>query len=327
MCCPEPARSIPRPAGHRASQLVLPVAVLAIYDAGYVARMVRSSMTEVMARPYIRTAVLKGLPRRKVILRHALRNAMIAPFTVILLQINWLIGGVVVTETGVRLSRLRPHAAGGVAVRRHLADRGGDADRARHRHGTQLPAISAIGCSTRRCADEAARPSVPRPMPAPPLAAASRRGNETSRAGSAAPPAQLAVAMVGLGIMLFWVLLALLAPILPLPSPNAQDYLAIGPARTPARHLLGVDPLGRDMLSRLIWGARTVLALAPIAVVVAYAVGLARWVCWPAIIRGWVDTPDQPRLRRDPGLPGGRALCDPDRQYRRRRRSTSSSPS
>ncbi|HTW27722.1 MAG TPA: ABC transporter permease [Acetobacteraceae bacterium] len=80
------------------SQLVLPVAVLAIYDSGYVARMVRSSMAEVMARPYIRTAVLKGLPRRRVILRHALRNAMIAPFTVILLQINWLIGGVVVTE-------------------------------------------------------------------------------------------------------------------------------------------------------------------------------------------------------------------------------------
>lgn len=81
-----------------AAQLVLPVATLAIYDAGYVARMVRSSMAEVMTRPYIRTAVLKGLLRRQVILRHALRNAMIAPFTVLLLQINWLIGGVVVTE-------------------------------------------------------------------------------------------------------------------------------------------------------------------------------------------------------------------------------------
>jgi peptide/nickel transport system permease protein len=81
-----------------AQQLVLPVAVLAIYDAGYVARMVRTSMAEVMAKPYVRTAVLKGLPRRQVIMRHALRNALIAPFTVILLQINWLIGGVVVTE-------------------------------------------------------------------------------------------------------------------------------------------------------------------------------------------------------------------------------------
>jgi peptide/nickel transport system permease protein len=76
----------------------MPVMVLTLYDAGYVARIVRSSMIDVMAMPYIRTAVLKGLPRRTVIMRHALRNAMIAPFTVILLQINWLIGGVVVTE-------------------------------------------------------------------------------------------------------------------------------------------------------------------------------------------------------------------------------------
>jgi peptide/nickel transport system permease protein len=79
-------------------QLVMPVAVLAIYDAGYVARIVRTSMAEVMAKPYVRSAVLKGLPRHRVIIRHALRNALIAPFTVILLQINWLIGGVVVTE-------------------------------------------------------------------------------------------------------------------------------------------------------------------------------------------------------------------------------------
>ena len=81
-----------------ASQLVLPVTVLVLYDFGYVARMVRASMVEVMTKDYIRTAVLKGLPYRTVILRHALRNAMITPFTVILLQINWLITGVVVTE-------------------------------------------------------------------------------------------------------------------------------------------------------------------------------------------------------------------------------------
>jgi len=88
----------PSPEWSVASQLVLPVAVLVLYDFGYVARMVRGSMVEVMTRHYIRTAILKGLPYRTVILRHALRNAMIAPFTVILLQINWLITGVVVTE-------------------------------------------------------------------------------------------------------------------------------------------------------------------------------------------------------------------------------------
>ncbi len=82
-----------------ASQMVLPVLVLVLYDFGYVARMVRGSMVEVMTRPYIRTAILKGLPYRQVIIKHALRNALIAPFTVILLQIPFLITGVVVTET------------------------------------------------------------------------------------------------------------------------------------------------------------------------------------------------------------------------------------
>lgn len=80
------------------SQLVLPVAVMVLYDLGYVVRMVRASMVEVMMRPYIRTAILKGLSFREVIFRHALRNAMIAPFTVILLQINYLVTGVVVVE-------------------------------------------------------------------------------------------------------------------------------------------------------------------------------------------------------------------------------------
>src|ERR1700733_9289802 len=69
-------------------QFVLPVAVLVIYDFGYVARMIRVSMIGVMERPYIRTAVLKGMSTRRMVLGHALRNAMIAPFTVLLLQIN-----------------------------------------------------------------------------------------------------------------------------------------------------------------------------------------------------------------------------------------------
>ncbi len=79
-------------------QLILPVLVLFIYDFGYVTRMTRASMAEVMTTPYIRTAILKGLPYRQVILKHALRNALIAPFTVIMLQINWLLSGVIVVE-------------------------------------------------------------------------------------------------------------------------------------------------------------------------------------------------------------------------------------
>ena len=82
-----------------AAQLVLPVAVITLFDSGYVISMVRASMVEVMQRPYIRTAVLKGMPFRRVIIRHALRNAMITPITVVMLQINYLVAGVVVVET------------------------------------------------------------------------------------------------------------------------------------------------------------------------------------------------------------------------------------
>lgn len=82
-----------------AAQLVLPVAVVALYDMSYLIAMIRVSMVEVMSQPYIRTAVLKGMTTRQVITRHALRNALIAPFTVIMLQINYLIAGVVVVET------------------------------------------------------------------------------------------------------------------------------------------------------------------------------------------------------------------------------------
>ena len=82
-----------------ASQFVLPVAVVVLYDMGYVVNMVRTSMVEVMQRAYIRTAVLKGLESRRVILRHAVRNAMINPATIIFLQLSYLIAGLVVVET------------------------------------------------------------------------------------------------------------------------------------------------------------------------------------------------------------------------------------
>lgn len=79
-------------------ELILPTAVLVLYDVGYVTRITRASMLEVMATAYIRTAILKGLPLRTVLFKHALRNALIAPFTVLLLQVNWLLSGVIVVE-------------------------------------------------------------------------------------------------------------------------------------------------------------------------------------------------------------------------------------
>ena len=80
----------------------LPVMTMAIYGIGYIARMTRASMVEVMTQQYIRTARLKGLSFRSVVVKHALRNALIAPFTVIMLQFPWLLTGVVIVETMFR---------------------------------------------------------------------------------------------------------------------------------------------------------------------------------------------------------------------------------
>lgn len=76
----------------------LPVMTIALYGMGYIARITRASMTEVMTQQYIRTARLKGVSFGAIVLRHALRNALIAPFTVIMLQIPWLLNGVVIVE-------------------------------------------------------------------------------------------------------------------------------------------------------------------------------------------------------------------------------------
>jgi peptide/nickel transport system permease protein len=79
-------------------QLVLPVAVLVIYDLGYLVRMTRVSVAEVIAAPYIRAARLRGFSWPRIVLRHALRNALVTPVQVLALQISWLLSGVVVVE-------------------------------------------------------------------------------------------------------------------------------------------------------------------------------------------------------------------------------------
>jgi len=96
-----PGVSIPDPdAGFLefSTKLILPILTLSLDGVGYLARFTRASMVEVLDSDYVRTAVLKGIPRIKVIWRHALRNALIAPFTAIMLYISWLIGGVAVVE-------------------------------------------------------------------------------------------------------------------------------------------------------------------------------------------------------------------------------------
>jgi peptide/nickel transport system permease protein len=79
--------------------LVLPALALATIPLAVVARMTRASMLEVLSREYIRTAVAKGLPQAAVILRHALRNALLPVLTVVGLQVGHLLAGAILTET------------------------------------------------------------------------------------------------------------------------------------------------------------------------------------------------------------------------------------
>ncbi len=104
----------------------------------------------------------------------------------------------------------------------------------------------------------------------------------------AAPLLESPPAMIGLVLVTFWVLAALLAPwIAPYP-PNASDLAALAHPTPSAAHWLGTDHLGRDILSRVLWGARTVLTVAPIAVLGATAFGSLVGLT-AGYHRGWVD--------------------------------------
>ncbi|MGY4298703.1 peptide/nickel transport system permease protein [Bradyrhizobium sp. i1.4.4] len=79
--------------------LILPAILLVLVLFGYIARMARAGMIEALDSDYTRTAVLKGLPWRRVIWRHVLRNALLPTITVIATQTGYLIGGLLVVET------------------------------------------------------------------------------------------------------------------------------------------------------------------------------------------------------------------------------------
>jgi len=93
---------------------------------------------------------------------------------------------------------------------------------------------------------------------------------------------------VGLAIVITWALVAALAPLISPYSPTANDWAALADPRPSSSHWLGADMSGRDILSRIIWGARTVLTIAPIATFGALVVG-----CLFGLLAGyrggWVD--------------------------------------
>ncbi len=95
-------------------------------------------------------------------------------------------------------------------------------------------------------------------------------------------------ALAGAGILVFWALVAVLAPVIAPWDPNQIDFAALGDRGFSASHILGTDGTGRDMLSRLIWGARTTFLVVPLSIGSAFLLGgvaglLAGWY------GGWID--------------------------------------
>ena len=78
--------------------IILPVIAISMIMTAHMARMVRSSVIQVMASDYVQMAILKGVPYWKMVFRHVLPNALLPAINVVALTIAWLLGGVVVTE-------------------------------------------------------------------------------------------------------------------------------------------------------------------------------------------------------------------------------------
>lgn len=105
-------------------RLVLPALALATIPMAMIARITRSSMLEVLGSDYVRTARAKGLDSEKVVLRHALRNALIPIVTLVGLEFGYLLGGAVLTETVFDWPGMGTYIMDSVSNRDYLAIQG-----------------------------------------------------------------------------------------------------------------------------------------------------------------------------------------------------------
>ena len=149
-------------------------------------------------------------------------------------------------------------------------------------HGT--PPILADQPATAARDGEGVVQELARPVPAPRIrpSVLRRARRRLARLLESGP------ARIGLTIIAFWAVMALLAPWIAPYSPTAQDYAALADPTPSAAHWLGTDHLGRDLLSRILFGARTVLAIAPLTVVGASILGSLLGLC-AGYYRGVVD--------------------------------------
>ena len=260
--------------------LIMPAFALGWYFAAAHMRITRSSMLEVLGSEYVKLARLKGLPERRVIVKHALKNALIPVLTLAGINLVLMVNAAVVVETVFAWPGIGRLLYEGITFR-DFPDRAGDRH-ARRRHDRRREPGG-------RRALRGHRPA----HPVRALAMAVTRADRLTVAWRSASINLQGMPVVPVAILVGFALVAIFAGAL---APHSAEVGNLGERFKPpawqqggtSTFLLGTDHLGRDVLSRLIFGARVSMVVGLLAVVVAGAVGTALGILSGYMGR-WVD--------------------------------------
>ena len=229
--------------------LILPTLTITAVVFAYVMRMTRANVIEVMQTDYVRTAILKGLPMRRVILRHVLQNAMLPTITIIATNFGWMLGGLIIVENvfaypGIGQlvlwainNRDIPLLEGGTACRRYLRflQSGG---RLELRGSRSAGEVSIMVTRT--------------------LAATGRRVRYALRLTLRTWAGRIALPIVLLHIMLAFIG-PWLAPYSPTEFQRPLEMYQLAPPSS--QFWFGTDQFARDVFSRVLCGATSIIGL------------------------------------------------------------------
>ena len=255
-----------------AAHLILPAIALGSIPLAILARITRASVLDVQNEDYVRTARAKGVGAHTIDRRHIFRNAMLPVVTIIGLQAGLLLSGAILTETVFAIP-----GHGNVAGRGDREPRlSGAAGRDPLRGGRlrdREPARGRVVCPPRPTHQGELVVSVAQLESAEiQLEAPSGLWSDAWRRLIRNPGA-----LVGFGLVAMFVLTAVFAPLIAPYDPREQDLSLLQDGCCPgpsAEHWFGVDQLGRDEFSRVVYGARFSLLIGVVAVSVGVSIGL-----------------------------------------------------
>jgi len=263
----------------RAHKVFLPALTLTLVVVAHMMRMTRAAIINLLASPYIEMAALKGMTKRRIITHHALPNAWAPIINVIVLNLAYLIVGVVVVEVVFVYPGLGQLLVDSVQRRDLLSDICYNLCAAQPDRGyfvdTDQPTTVASKMSQETPIQTADS------VPPPPR----RNQSKLSVAWRELRKAPIS-AKVGVIIILTYIFVAVFAPLI---APYGEsDIVGDQFELWGEQFFLGTDNLGRDMLTRIIYGARNTVGIALIITLFAFLIG-GFFGLLAAAVGGWVD--------------------------------------